>query len=182
MDTTYRCFDKRVSTRRSNSDEEGRRAAEERDRLRRAVNRRRIVERGYRPVTRDLNGLVADRNGRRDWVGGVNRLVEDRAVGPDHLVVVVFDFRRFVLLRGGVDVRLELMWSEMAVGDGVLVFVAGARLVDVRGRERGRERQERDRHEQRGGARHDTNHARIIQAWRRAVNQPAVTRRSETGQ
>jgi hypothetical protein len=54
--------------------------------------------------------------------------------------------------------------------------------VDMRGSQRRRERQERGGHEKRSGAVHDTNHACIIQATRRAVNQSAVSRRSETGQ
>jgi hypothetical protein len=49
------------------------------------------------------------------------------------VLIVVFDLQAFA---GVVIVRFEMMRSEVAVSDGVLVFVLRAGLVDVRGRQR----------------------------------------------
>ena len=81
----------------------------------------------------------------------VDRLVQDRAVEPHDVLVVVLDFWPF----GVVIVCFRLMRSEMAVRDGV--FVPG--LVNVCRRERRRERQEgRDETSRRGASQGTANH------------------------
>jgi hypothetical protein len=124
---------RRVSTRQISSGEEGRRAAVERDWPWRAVKRRRRVERGDGPVPFDLDRLVRNGDGQRDQISLVNRFERGRAVNPDHVLIVVFDLRPFARV---VIVRFQMMRSEVAVSDGVLVFLPRAGLVDVRGRQR----------------------------------------------
>ena len=76
--------------------------------------------------------------------------IEDRAVQPDDVVIVMLDL-------GGVDVmRLSRVRPEVAVGDGMVV--SGLRLVDVLRRERRGEQQVRARHEKSGGAGQRPNH------------------------
>jgi len=58
----------------------------------------------------------------------VDLLVQDRAVEPDNMLDVVFDF-------GGVGVvQRRVVWGEVAVRDDVIV--AGRRFVDVLWRQR----------------------------------------------
>lgn len=96
------------------------------------MQRRRRVEWRDGPVPFDKNRFVSDRNGQRDRSRLVNRFVEGGAVNPDHAPVVVFDLRAFP---GLVIVLVRMVRREVAVSDGVLMFVARAGLMDVRGRQ-----------------------------------------------
>jgi hypothetical protein len=103
----------------------------------------------------------------------MDRLVQHRAVEPDDMFDVVFDFGGIDLVQGGVVGR------KMAVRDRLIV--TGTGLMDVLRRQRRRERQEWHDEQQRSGASRP-NHGRIIQGRLGGVNRGEVTHRSATGQ
>jgi len=84
----------------------------------------------------------------------MNRFVENRAVEPDHVCVVVVEFGALGRL-----VRFKMVRGEMTVGHRMFVVVARLGLVHVRGRQRRRERQKRGddtkgRHTSQGSTNH----------------------------
>jgi hypothetical protein len=93
------------------------------------VNGSGVIEWRNRPASVRLNGVVTDRDGRRNRRGLMNRFVENRAVEPDHVPVSVVEFGALGRL-----VRFKMVRGEMAVGDRVFVF-ARLGLVDVRRRQ-----------------------------------------------
>jgi hypothetical protein len=129
------------------------------------MQRRRRLERRDGPVLCETDRLVSDGDGKRDRSRLVNRFVNGRAVDPNYVPVVVFDLGA---VAGLVIMLARKMRREVAMSDGVLMFMAGAGLVDVCGRQGRRERQKRgDKAERRCASQGATSHARIIEgsAW-----------------
>ena len=150
-----------MTTRQISSDEGRRRAAQPRRGFGGAMRRGGLVERRDGPPPFENDCFVGDGNGRRDRDRLVNRFVDGGAVNPDHLAVVVLDLGA---LAERVNVLVRIMRREVAVSDGVVVFVPGAGLVDVCGRQCRGERQKRDDQcESRGTTHGATNHAGIIE-------------------
>ena len=119
----------------------------------RSVRRRRIFSRNTRPAV--LGGdvfrhVIGDERNGRCFVG---MFVEDRAIEPDDMRLVLFDLGRFFVM------RLSRMRAEVAVCDRVIVVVPGARLVHVLWGKRGSEQQVRAGYEQRCQTGHRANHA-----------------------
>lgn len=78
-------------------------------------------------MARRRNSFVGDWKRRRNVRCFVDRLVQYRAVEPDDMLDVVFDFGSIGL------VQLGVVRSEVAVRNGAVMF--GAWLVDVLGRQ-----------------------------------------------
>ena len=133
----------------------------------RAVRRRGVVVFDDDPARGDADRRA---DGRRDEhvTDEVKRtFVENRAVQPDDMIVVVFDFR------GAGAVMVEAVRPEMAVGRSAVVNVLRS--------QRRRKQQERDGDQQGCRTCDRPNHGCIIRGCGVRVNEVAVNRRSETG-